>query len=81
MMIITDGLEYITATSSKLVASAPGYKIRVLGFLHTVANSGYLQCTDTQNDNNCYKFSLHSSRCSKLLTPTLLLQILLKFQK
>lgn len=49
MMIITGGLEDITATSSKLVASAPGYKIRVLGFLHTVANSGYLQSTETQN--------------------------------
>lgn len=52
MMIMTDGLADITATSSKLVASAPGYKIRVLGLLHTVANSGYLQCTDTQNENN-----------------------------
>lgn len=51
MMIITDGLENITETSSKLVASAPGYKIRVLRFLHTVANSGYLQHIDTQNDN------------------------------
>lgn len=52
MMIIKDGLEDMTATSSKLVASAPGYKIRVLGFLHTDANSGFLQCTDIQNDNN-----------------------------
>ena len=52
MMIITGGQEDIIATSSKLVASAPGYRIKVLGFLHTAANSGYLQCTHTQNDNN-----------------------------
>lgn len=45
MMIITGGLEDITVTSSKLVASAPGYKMRVLGFLHTAASSGYLQRT------------------------------------
>lgn len=42
MIIIIGGLEDPKVTSSKLVASAPGYKIRVLGFLHTVANSGYL---------------------------------------
>lgn len=52
MMMIKDGLEDITATSSKLVASAPGYKTSVPGFLHTVANSGYLQGTDTENYNN-----------------------------